>query len=69
MTEKTCTVCKETKPLSEFGTDRHRKDGKNPVCKSCISSYYKRRRAELKAGATYRPRVRRKAVKQDEPTC
>jgi len=32
---KTCRVCKETKPISEFYTDRTHKDGYKNICKSC----------------------------------
>ena len=32
---KTCTVCKETKPISEFHNRKSSKDGKAYRCKSC----------------------------------
>lgn len=32
---KACTKCGEKKPLSEFSTDRGKKDGKVPECKPC----------------------------------
>ena len=38
---KTCLVCKETKCISAFSTDRTRKDGKHPWCKSCVKEYAK----------------------------
>lgn len=33
---KRCSKCGESKPLDAFGTDRRRKDVKNPYCKVCI---------------------------------
>lgn len=32
---KTCTLCKETKPVSEYWPDRRRSDGTQARCKSC----------------------------------
>ena len=32
---KRCYVCKETKPLSEFGSDRAKKDGQTDECRPC----------------------------------
>jgi hypothetical protein len=37
--EKTCTKCKETKPVSEFHKYSRAKDGHNPHCKTCRSSH------------------------------
>ena len=37
MTTKTCTKCKETKPVSEFGRNRHNKDDLASSCKTCAS--------------------------------
>lgn len=36
-TEKWCSKCGETKPLTEFGFDRNRKDGRNLRCKPCVN--------------------------------
>lgn len=36
---KTCIYCKERKPLSEFASDRSRKDGKSNCCKECRKQY------------------------------
>ena len=33
---KTCSRCREAKPLDEFGRDAHQVDGKNTRCKSCV---------------------------------
>lgn len=38
---KTCRICKQTKPLSEFYKDKHRKDGHRSNCKICCSKYQK----------------------------
>ena len=35
LSEKRCSVCKEFKPISEFGIDRKRKDGLNCWCNTC----------------------------------
>ena len=45
---KTCYVCKETKPLGEFGSNSSRKDGKQSYCKACCKGeqtkwYYQRK--------------------------
>lgn len=39
---KTCTKCRETKPLNEFGRDKNRRDGLNPWCKACNRANVKR---------------------------
>lgn len=47
---KRCPKCGEVKPVTEFGTNRSRKDGLQWVCKSCASKIWKenydRRRQE-----------------------
>ena len=35
---KRCSLCKKTKPLSEFSKDRKRKDSHRGCCKSCIKA-------------------------------
>lgn len=35
MTEKSCTACKQVKPVEEFGTNRAKKDGLQLQCKPC----------------------------------
>lgn len=37
---KTCTRCKEQKPLSEFGVDAGTMDEKVAACKACVISSY-----------------------------
>ncbi|TRX43725.1 hypothetical protein [Corynebacterium guaraldiae] len=36
MTTKRCSMCKETKPVSEFGKDRSRGDGLSYKCRKCV---------------------------------
>jgi hypothetical protein len=36
--QKTCSICKETKPLDVFETDKRRPDGHGPRCKPCIKA-------------------------------
>lgn len=33
--QKTCTKCKQTKSLNDFGKDKYRKDGHHPNCSEC----------------------------------
>lgn len=39
--EKTCTVCKQVKPITEFYKDAQRRDGHYSKCKSCHSRFVK----------------------------
>lgn len=39
---KTCTKCKEEKPLTEFYNNKHGKFGKDSRCKSCKNTAYKK---------------------------
>lgn len=41
ITEKKCPRCGEVKPVSEFGTNRTRKDGLSGYCKSCTHELYR----------------------------
>lgn len=38
---KTCTNCMQSLPLSSFSKDSNRKDGLNPWCRNCVSTYMK----------------------------
>lgn len=40
--DKTCTKCRETKPISDFYRDRNRKDGRQPWCKPCANAGVRR---------------------------
>lgn len=42
MTSKTCSKCKETKPVSEFNKNRSKKGGLAYECKACVSEYSRR---------------------------
>jgi hypothetical protein len=46
MAERTCTVCKETKPLSEFHKDPRGKFGTRARCKACETESVRKWRAE-----------------------
>lgn len=37
---KTCTLCNEAKPLSEFWKDSSKSDGKSSRCRTCKSKIY-----------------------------
>lgn len=37
MQTKTCTKCNVQKPITEFGNDKSKSDGKQPSCKNCKS--------------------------------
>lgn len=37
---RTCTVCKETKPLAEFWKDKSKKHGYSARCKACKAAIY-----------------------------
>ncbi|GJH02267.1 hypothetical protein [Paraburkholderia terrae] len=43
---KTCTKCKEPKPLSEYHRSRHTDDGLQPYCKLCVAKAQARSRAK-----------------------
>jgi len=44
---KTCSKCKETKPLSEFYKDKSRKDGCSNKCIICQREYYQSKQYKL----------------------
>lgn len=47
---KTCTKCKESKSLDEFGKLLKSDDGHNYCCKACHRSYYTKKKIELPEG-------------------
>ena len=62
-THKTCSVCKESKPLDHFPRDRHRtyNGGIFPRCNACRKSkYWANRERELAHMRDYRARNREK---------
>lgn len=57
--EKTCGICGETKPRTEFGVDRARKDGRSYYCRSCL--------VPRKLATNYRRREMRLATLREDP--
>jgi hypothetical protein len=53
---KTCPICAQQLPLSEFGVCRARKDGRNLYCKSCIRKKVTESRRALKEYRSARKR-------------
>lgn len=57
---KTCTICKDPKPLSEFNKNKSRKDGYNSLCRVCSNKrskrYYSENREHHKS-ETYKRRI------------
>lgn len=44
---KSCSKCKEIKPISEFSKDRRQKSGLSCSCKICVSEYHQRNSLRL----------------------
>lgn len=44
---KECSSCKKDLPLSAFGRDANRQDGRQPWCRKCFQAYYRRNRVEV----------------------
>lgn len=54
-TPKTCSICKELKPLSVFGKSRRAKDGLRAECKPCYNAYMRAwKMAHPETGADWR---------------
>ena len=59
---KRCPACQTVKPVSEFGKDKNRRDGRYHTCRPCVRDYYvtkekharKARRPELRARELYK---------------
>lgn len=49
---KKCKRCKQQLPLTAFGNDKTRDDGKYPYCIECQRAYHKARRKRCKANMT-----------------
>lgn len=67
MSTKTCTKCKETKPIDSYSKDKKTKDGYDVCCKSCKREYkllHKDR--DKKQGLLYREQNRLKLNKQSK---
>jgi len=43
---KHCGRCGTTKPLDEFGPDRRKPDGRQPICRACANAAYRRSAAK-----------------------
>lgn len=63
MATKRCTICKETKPLSEFNKNSRRRDGLQSACRECnrkrARAYYERNRDAHKQRCAELKRARR----------
>lgn len=55
---KACTKCGETKELSEFHKNKHRKDGLQFHCKLCINEYMRKYDRERRKDPKYRDRMK-----------
>lgn len=54
-TTKTCTHCKQAKPLNEFSRDRTKPEGYSCYCRACINEKH---RAQYRESEAYRARKR-----------
>lgn len=45
---KSCSACKENKPLEDFAKCARHTDGRQYTCRSCMAAYREQRREELK---------------------
>ena len=45
---KTCSKCKEYKPLDQFSANNKKKDGKQSNCKECVKEHYKANKDKIK---------------------
>lgn len=58
---KTCSACKQQKPLAEFNKKSSRSDGLQPICKDCnkerLREYYRRNPEKTKARTSNRRRL------------
>lgn len=45
---KTCSKCKQEKPVTDFNVSKRSKDGFQVYCKSCYTTYYKAYNASRK---------------------
>ena len=69
MQTKTCTKCKETKPVSEFYKDKTKKGGFRPNCKRCTKeqvSLYREHNKEKAAACCRRWRSKNKELVREK---
>lgn len=67
---KQCSRCKKEKELSEFNNSSHNRQGKQPVCRACQSSYYESNRDKHLANVAARRRRHRdwiRSLKEGQP--
>ena len=72
--DKTCSKCKETKPVTEFSKDRNRGDGLRSDCKACLRADAKAYRAAnlekvTAAGKRYREANKEKCAAGHKAYC
>lgn len=65
---KSCPICSQQLPLSEFGVCRARKDGRNLYCKSCIRKKVTNSRRALKEYRSARKRYVSQPLADDSGT-
>jgi hypothetical protein len=63
MSDKTCTKCRASKPLSEFGKHKASPSGFRPVCRACHSAENTARRSAQRAVARVKREAERAALK------
>ena len=63
---KTCSVCRETKPLAAFTVRTKNKDGHTSRCRACVNAANKRRYAQRPEHARARLRFFNKKLKDDK---
>ncbi len=64
---KRCCLCREDKPVSEYGRDKSRKDGLAPRCKPCAKQVYTEWRAANPEKAREQGRKRQEAYAERHP--
>ena len=65
---KFCPDCEQLKPLTEFSTDKRRRDGRTTYCRSCFAVRYRQHR-EKKASAEGRTIKDRRKVPDGQKWC
>lgn len=61
--ERECTICKETKLITEFIADKHKQDGYRNQCKACRRARQKETYEDRKDGQNKRLRTFRSTIK------
>lgn len=63
---KTCSICREIKPLQVFTVSRKSKDGHTSYCRECVSAANKRRYLERSHEVRQRLRVFNKKLRDEK---